>query len=343
MEIRRLVQQDQVAAENDAPLRSAVAAVLTALLDSTSHEILEDHGGRGSIKLRGLAARRVGTGDLGISFEYVIHDALKRGDAEVLERLIPVLREHCKLEVDQSRPPKSLLFGAEKALRRQLVDLPPELRDGARVLAGNRGQPPLLAPALKAAIEAHRYQGRRNPLASSISGLWKADLFLGAETDDRQRWIATTLKSNPSDIESHAGLRLGIVLQRREGSQDEPYDVEGLRVVPIPYDTAFQEVLHQGFALVGAFLNAGAREPRRELVPNLRAHRMTTELAGTRDAPVVEVIEILSRDAQVGLMRTESQTVEVAQVEDPSDEPADDAPDPTLEPTVVLAPTPRRD
>ncbi len=49
----------------------------------------------------------------------------------------------------------------------------------------------------------------RKALPSSISGLWKADLFFG--TTDADRWLGISLKINPSQLEGARGLRIGIV------------------------------------------------------------------------------------------------------------------------------------
>lgn len=48
----------------------------------------------------------------------------------------------------------------------------------------------------------------RAKLPDSINGLWKADLFIGNTIMDN--WVGTTVKINPSQLESARGLRLGI-------------------------------------------------------------------------------------------------------------------------------------
>jgi hypothetical protein len=79
----------------------------------------------------------------------------------------------------------SILFGAEKAGSQQLIDTAAALlTNDSSLLSGSRGRPVKLKRHLTSAAAAFRKKGVGGGLPQSISGLWRADLFLGsAQTD----------------------------------------------------------------------------------------------------------------------------------------------------------------
>lgn len=150
---------------------------------------------------------RPGDGDCGICFEYAVHDAISNGEPDVLERIDDALTRHCRVQGDKAT---SILFGAEKTGSQQLIDTTGEvLTDDSLLLHGRRGRPLKLKRHLNLIAAAFRRKGVRPALPYSISGLWKADLFLGKS--DTDRWVGTTVKINPQRLESARGLRVGIV------------------------------------------------------------------------------------------------------------------------------------
>src|SRR6266511_4391783 len=87
MDIRAERQQNAVADEVSA-LVAVVRPILMGLLWALKADVSDEVGGRENVKLKMLARlRRRGDGDCGICFEYAVHDAMRRGDAMVVERV----------------------------------------------------------------------------------------------------------------------------------------------------------------------------------------------------------------------------------------------------------------
>lgn len=90
-----------------------------------------------------------------------------------------------------------------------------------------------------------------------MSGLWKADLFLG--TTDTDKWVGNSVKINRSHLEPVRGLRVGIV-PTKQGNTDSIVKDESknLMVCPLPYDGAFVETFYEAWISVVQFLAADA-------------------------------------------------------------------------------------
>jgi hypothetical protein len=201
----------------------------------------------------------------------------------------------------------SILFGVEKSGALSLIDTAKEkLTDESRLLAGTRGQPAKLKRHIDSLAAAFRKREARILLPSSISGLWKADLFVG--TIDSDRWVGTTVKINPQDLEGARGLRTGIV-PARSGSSDaiRRDDQRNLVVCPLPYDGAFMEVFYAGWGVVQQFIAADGKLPKEVALPRQPDRQVAKYLADRREYPVVDVIEALSPLAQPELLRTHRQ------------------------------------
>jgi hypothetical protein len=124
----------------------------------------------------------------------------------------------------------------EKTGALNLIDTVKErLTDYSRLLAGVRGQPAKLKRHIDSIAATFRKREAREMLPWTISGLWKADLFLGCP--DAERWVATTVKINQTQLEGALGLRIGIV-PAREGRGDiiRRDDAKNLIVCPLPHD-----------------------------------------------------------------------------------------------------------
>ena len=121
--------------------------------------------------------RRPGDGDCGICFEYAVHDAVRRQDPMVLERVDDALSRLCSIagsEVD------SILFAVEKSGSEQLIDTASDLVTiQSQIMSGTRGRPAKLQKHIRGIAQAFRRPSAREALPYSISGLWKADLFIG--------------------------------------------------------------------------------------------------------------------------------------------------------------------
>ncbi len=114
---------------------------------------------------------------------------------------------------------------------------------------------------MSAAAAAFRRKGVGSGLPQSISGLWRADLFLGSPEADR--WVGTTVKINRAHLEGDRGLRVAVV-PASEGKSVKIYKDEGrdLVVCPLPYDGSFVETFYKAWGVVSQFLAADARVPK---------------------------------------------------------------------------------
>jgi hypothetical protein len=300
MKIRLEAQESPVADEVGA-MTAVVRPILVGTLLSLKEQVVQEAGGHERVKLFMLARlHRPGDGDCGICFEYAVHDAVRRAEPSVLERVEDSLRL-CRIP---GHTPASILFGAEKTGAVQLIDTDRGLvTSQSRLLAGNRGRPASLARHLGNAAAAFRKKGQESALPRSISGLWKADLFLGHT--NRDRWVGTSVKINPEYLEGARGLRIGIV-PARQGRGDAPRkdDQRNLVICPLPYDGAFVETFYMGWEIVKAFLAADAQVPREVALPRASARQVARYLADRRAFPVLDVIEALEDLAQPHLLNT---------------------------------------
>jgi hypothetical protein len=188
MEIRSEVQLNPVADEV-AAITAIVRPILYGLLFALKQEAAQDAGGRSNLLLRQLPrVQRQGDGDCGICFEYAVHDALNRTDSAVTERVVDALAL-CNIGTDGGVG--SILFGAEKSGSQDLIDTAASLlTTESSLMYGTRGRPVRLKGHLTGIAAAFRKPSTRDNLPQSISGVWKADLFVGGASADK--WVGTT-------------------------------------------------------------------------------------------------------------------------------------------------------
>lgn len=275
-----------------------VRPIVRATLFALSIERVERFGGFPEITLHDLAREwREGDGDCGICFEYAIHDAIERRDPLLRPRIEEVLESQCRIKGSV----RSILFGAEKGARLELLESNPDLlTPESRLLVSSRGRPVKLKTHLDRVKRAFSVPHERERLPRSIRGLWRADLFVGAPAEDR--WVATTLKINPAHLEGAPGIRIGIYPERRRGEAPSFDDEKNLVLCPVPYDGGFMELFYSAFVLVKTFLGRDARVPPPvELLGS--ADRYVAKLLEERRAfPVLDVLDALERLAQPGLL-----------------------------------------
>jgi hypothetical protein len=199
------------------------------------------------------------------------------------------------------------------------------------LLAGNRGRPAKLKRHIDSIAAAFRKRDVRELLPFSISGLWKADLFVGFTDSDR--WVGTTVKINPSQLEGAPGLRIGIV-PARDGQSDAIYqdNTRNLVVCPLPYDHSFMEVFYEGWSVVQQFMQADAHVPKEVNLPRNALRQVALYLAERREFPVVEVVEALKPLSQPELLKTEEQAATLVSRRESS---------PDVETGAVVTPLPR--
>jgi hypothetical protein len=307
MRIRQESQLSPVADEVSA-ITAVVRPILQGTLYALRHEVVDHLGGYEKVPLFMLAdLRNPGDGDCGISFEYAVHDALSRSDPKVVERVSDALTQ-CKL---QGADVGSILFGAEKSGSQMLIETANELlTDESRFMSGYRGKPVLLKRHISSVAGAFRSRDLRATLPQSISGLWKADLFLGDTQADK--WVGTTVKINPRQLEGARGLRIGIVPSSQGRSDAIKFDApKNLIVCPIPYDQSFMEVFYRAWEVVSAFLAAHARMPKEVALPSPAQREVARYLVARRDFPTIDVIDALEALSQPKLLRSTDEAAEV--------------------------------
>jgi hypothetical protein len=292
---------------------SALTAVVRPILEGTLYalkgDVVKEVGGHANVKLSMLARLyRPGDGDCGLCFEWAVHDGMNRRDPLLVDRIADALKRHCSIP---GRESASILFGAEKTGALNLIDTARDrLTDDSRVLVGDVGQPPKLKKYINTLAAAFRRPAVRLGLPYSISGLWKADLFVGHT--DADRWIGTSVKINARDLEPARGLRLGIV-PSRAGQSDRITRDESKNMVicPVPHDGSFMEVFYQGWQIVQQFIAADAKMPKEVALPRPADRQVARYLEDRRDFPVLDVVEALLPLSQPELLETKTRDVGV--------------------------------
>lgn len=285
---------------------AVIRPILYGLLHALKREVVDEVGGYADVKLFMLPRLyRPGDGDCGICFEYAVHDAIRRGDQPILEKINDSMRRYCRVPGHET---SSILFGAEKSGAIQLLETAENLlTDDSRLLTGEQAQPIKLRRYINMLSAAFRRPTTRLALPYSISGLWKADLFLGMRDSDR--WVGTTVKINPRHLEGAKGLRIAVIpSQQGRNDRIQVDHAKNLVVCPLPYDGAFMELFYIAWGIVQQFIAADARVPREVSLP-IASHRMVARLLeDRRDFPLLDIIESLRPLAQPELLdSTETQ------------------------------------
>jgi hypothetical protein len=144
-----------------------------------------------------------------------------------------------------------------------------------------------------------------------VSGIWKADLFLG--TLDEQKWVGTTVKIQPSALEPARGLRVGIH-PVKQGESDRPRKDPkrpSLVLCPLLHDGSFMELFYSGWILVQQFLEADAWLPREVALPRPAHRQVAKEMELRRDFPVVDIVNVFEPLAQPELLETKADQAEI--------------------------------
>lgn len=337
----KLIGGKQVGNVED-PVRAKLAIIvpiLKATLHSLAHDRIDRLGGLPRITLRDLAREfREGHGDAGICFEYAVHEAIAANSPLIHPLASEVLADLCKIKGGAD----SILFGPEKEGVIPIIESATNaLTDDSVVYVGNAGRPPKLRRYIPQIVRAYRRNEEQNRLPRSITGLWKADLFLGNRGIDT--WVGTTIKINPEHLQGARGLRIAIYPKR--GPRDAPRKDDDLNLIrlPLPYDGEFMEVFYKSFFLVRAFLRADAEIPKPIDLPDAEDRLLTEQLQQRRDFPVLDVVGALIGMAQPDLLEAaevEERPINAALSEDAGLQaqlPLEGPPDP-----VSVTPVPRQ-
>lgn len=306
LEIREERQASPVA-EPVSALIAVVRPILAGVLQSIGLEYLDAYSrDRAKVPLKVLGRlRSEGDGDCGIAFEYAIHDAVHSGVPAVVERVNDALK-HCKI---YGSDPASILFAIEKQGSKQLISTDLELvTNDSRVLSGKRGQPVKLKKQMNTLAAAFRRPTTRLNLPQSIRGLWKADLFLGSPSPDH--WVGTSVKINPTHLESAPGLRVAIIPTQSGRSDAVRLDAQkNLVLCPVPHDASFMQVFYEGWRLVQALCHSDFKMPKEVAIPNPAHREVARVFVERRDYPVLDVLDATAQFAQPHLLRTDTENV----------------------------------
>ena len=311
MEVREERQISPIA-EDVGALLAVTRPIIAGLLHSIGEEYLVVHGGRANMRLADLGrVRKANDGDLGVAFEYAVHDAIMSGTGAVVDRVATALRS-CNINRGD---PASILFAMEKNGSKQLVQTQRELITAdSRVLSGRRGQPVKLQRYMNQLAAAFHRPTTRLALPRSIQGLWKADLFLGSTAPDH--WVGTSIKINPRALEGAPGLRIAIVPTSSGRSDAIKRDEQkNLIICPIPHDYSFMQTFHEGMRIVQVLVARDFLMPSDAELPNPMHREVARVYVERREYPVEEVLAAVAIFAQPELLDTSTQQLSVVQFE----------------------------
>jgi hypothetical protein len=315
LEVRRETQLNPVG-DDVLALTAVVRPILTGVLNALKADVVAEAGGHERVKLKMLPRLyRPGDGDVGICFEYAVHEAMNNGDARVVERITDAMKL-CRIKPTDA---KSILFGVEKSGAIQLIATAKNiLTDESRTLAGGVGQPPKLLRRLNVLAAAFKRPTTRLALPWSIRGLWKADLFVGSL--DSQQWVGTSVKINPNQLEAAAGLRIGVV-PTRQGKSDKVRidEMRGLVICPLHHDADFMQIFYEGWRVVQAFIDADAKVPKEAVLPRPVDREICRMLEERREFPTIDVIDALRVFSQPELIVTAAAQVRLEDVKGDSE------------------------
>ena len=305
MEIREERQANPV----EDPVSALVAVtrpIINGVVQSIGAEYVKSFPTRGDIPLYMIGRlRKESDGDIGVAFEYAIHEAIQKRTGSVTDRVSDALKL-CNI---RRGDPASILFAIEKQGAKQLISTDLDLiTDSSRALSGRRGQPVLLKKHLNQLAAAFRRPTTRPNLPQSINGLWKADLFLGSPEPDH--WVGTTVKINLSRLESAAGLRIAIV-PAQPGRSDRVY-LDGskqLVVCPVPHDQSFMETFYEGWRLIQSLCASDFNMPAPAAVPSSLLREVAKVYVERRLFSVADVLEATAAFAQPHLLETSTESV----------------------------------
>lgn len=280
--------------------------IFASILASIAAEQLTAYKNRGEVQLLSLGRlRKIGSGDVGIAFELAVHDAVRSGNAQVIERVAEALVE-CRITQGD---PKSILAAFEKQGSQQLIATERGLvTPESRILTGRQGQPAKLQKHFNVAAAAFRRPSTRLALPQSLRGLWKADLFLGSSVPDH--WVGTTVKYNPQKLEAAPGLRVAIVPSQSGRSDAVTRDESrNLILCPVPHDASFMQVFHEAWRIAQVLFDNDFTQPKDVDLPSPLQREAARVFIERREHPVGDVLDATERFGQPELLETVSQIV----------------------------------
>jgi len=149
----------------------------------------------------------------------------------------------------------------------------------------------------------------RERLPQSISGLWQADLFLGAPNSGQ--WVGTTLKVTKEELTAAPGLRVGIYPSKvKEGPRKD--DSKNLILCPLPYRSDFMVLFGASFQIAKQLMHSNASMPKPPALIYEDDLTVAEWLSARRGYPVLAIIEALHPLMQPGLLLSRDATEAVS-------------------------------
>ncbi|WP_243324382.1 hypothetical protein [Geothrix sp. SG200] len=277
------------------------------MLYSTKADIISALGGLEKITLEQLGTvYKEGDGEFGICFEYAVHDAVRARDSTIYPIVEDVLDSFCRIRGTS----ESILFGIEKNGSLNIVETAKNsLTDDARVLVGKVGKPPKLKHRIATLERAFRSVKHRDRLPNCISGLWKADLFLGSPSSDQ--WVGTTLKLNKEELEAAPGLRVGIYPSKtKEGPKQD--SLKNMILCPMPYRGDFMVLFQASFNIAKQLMHSRGEMPKPPAIIYEDDLSVAEWLSARRKFPVMGILEALHPLMQPGLIKASDSKESIA-------------------------------
>lgn len=295
-------------------LYAVARSVVRALLDSLSDEDLLDlNSPVGDVTMRQLAKVVRLDRDKGMrgdGFEWAVHEAIVGGEPLVVSPVADALKKASRAV--SGADPTSLLFGHERARYLGFVDaVIDNAGSDAYLLPEGSGRPYRFGPWVAKAAKGKAAEAE---LTERIQKIWKTDLFLSCEGDDR--WFAASVKSQFAQLEGGRGLRIGVVPESTAKGHKPGVkysDKHGLWVVTLPDPNGFTGLFNDAYKAVAlAICSLGKQnKPPYYTKPSAKAQRVQEQLEKYPGAKVVEIEDALNDAAQQDLVTTETKLVSV--------------------------------
>jgi hypothetical protein len=289
-------------------------SILRALRDSLSAQDLTDVNTPSDLlrmrQLSKVVRLDRDKGMRGDGFEWAVHEAIMGGENKVLSPVHEAMTRASTFVVRDSSP-TSILFGHERAKYLGFLDaVVDDAGTDAVLLPSGSGRPFKFDTWVAVAARGAAAEPYLKP---RIKQVWKTDLFLSAEGDEKH--FAATVKSNFDLLEGGRGLRIGIVPESARGNRAgvRYSHKHGLWVVSLADPNGFMGLFNDAYNAVGRAICAlGKQEPPSYWVkPSAKAQRVQSQIEKFPDALVVDIEGGLNEAAQQDLVKTEEKLVSV--------------------------------
>jgi hypothetical protein len=308
------IEQNSPIDEWGRALYAVCRSVLRALLDSLNEDDLLDlNCPAQDVTMRQLAKvvrLERDKGMRGDGFEWAVHEAIMGNEPLVLDPIADALKKASRFV--SGKPPTSLLFGYERAkylgFLNAVID---SAGTNSFLLPEGSGRPYKFGPWVSKAAQG---RAAEKELTERIKKVWKTDLFLSCQGDDR--FFAATVKSSYGLLEGGRGLRIGIVPESTNRGHRPGVNYSskhGLWLVTLPDPNGFTGLFNDAYKAVAlAMCTLGKQEkPAYYTKPSAKAQRIQEQLEKYPTVKVREIEGALNEAAQQNLISTKVKLVSV--------------------------------